>query len=140
MPRTQVLADSSASRRDSSHSPPFACSWTNSGPDSAWVHLAGPLEFSTVSQLARALRELGAGARLIVLDLRELELIDYFGIHAIANASAKARELGHRLVVLRGAQDIDRMFMLAGRLAEVEIDDLESGVPRAQALLRLAPQ
>jgi anti-anti-sigma regulatory factor len=88
-----------------------------------------------VSELARTLRELGARARLIVLDMRELDLIDFFGVHAIANASSKAREMGLRLVLLRGAPDIDRMFTLAGRLHEVEIGDLESGEPTAQALL-----
>ncbi|MDQ6803739.1 MAG: STAS domain-containing protein [Actinomycetota bacterium] len=93
-----------------------------------------------MSQLARTLRELGAWARLIVFDLRELELIDYFGVHAIANASTRAREVGRRLVVVSGVPEIDRMFTLAGRLHEVEIGDLESGEPAAQALRRLTAQ
>ncbi len=135
MSRMQVLPEVLASQRESAHSPPFACSWTDSGPDTAWVHLAGALDFATVSELARTLRELGARARLIVLDMRELDLIDFFGVHAIANASSKAREMGLRLVLLRGAPDIDRMFTLAGRLHEVEIGDPESGEPTAQALL-----
>lgn len=134
MPRTQFLPDSTASRRDNAPSPLFSCSSTNSGSDTAWVHLAGVLDFATVSQLARTLREIPACARLIVLDLRELELIDFFGVHAIANASIKARAIGRRLVLLRGAPDIDRMFTLAGRLDEVEIGDLESEEPVAQAL------
>jgi anti-anti-sigma factor len=137
MSRTQVLPDSIASHRDSAHSPPFVCSRTDSGPDTALVRLAGALDFASVSQLARTLRELGACARVIVLDLRELELIDFFGVHAIANASTRGREIGHRLVLLRGAPDIDRMFTLAGRLDEVEIRDLEPGEPSDEALLRL---
>ncbi len=140
MPRTLVLPDSIASRRDSAGSLPLVCSSTESSPDAAWVRLAGALDFATVSQLAGVLRELGACARLIVLDLRELELIDFFGVHAIANASATARHAGRRLVLIRGGPDIDRMFHLAGRLAEVEMGDLESGELAARALLRLATQ
>jgi anti-anti-sigma regulatory factor len=73
-----------------------------------------------------------------VLDLRELELIDFFGVHAIANACTSAREIGRRVVLLRVAPEIDRMFALAGRLEEVEIGDLEAGEPAGEALLRFA--
>ncbi len=142
MSRTPVLPCSIAGRRESahSHSPPLTCSWTDSSPDAAWVRLAGALDFATVSQLSRTLREVGTWARLIVFDLRELERIDYFGVHAIANASSRAREIGRRLVVVSGVQEIDRMFTLAGRRHEVEIGNVESGEPAAQALRRLATQ
>jgi anti-anti-sigma factor len=138
MASLQVLPGSSASRPNTAHSPPFACSWTNRGSEAACLHLAGVLDFATVSQLARTLREFAWGERLIVLDLRELESIDYFGVHAIANASIRARKLGRRLVLLRGAADVDRMFTQAGRLDDVEIGDLQSGVPPVQVLLQLA--
>ena len=137
MLRTQVLPDSIASRRDSAHSPLFRCSRADSSPDTAWVHLAGALDYSTVSQLARTLRKLWARERLIVLDLRDLESIYFFGVHAIANASTKARQTGRQLVLLRGTPDIERMFTLAGRSHEVEIGDFESGEPAAQAPPRL---
>jgi anti-anti-sigma factor len=101
------------------------------------VHLAGVLDFATVSQLARTLRELAACAQLIVLDLREVEFIDFFGVHAIANASTRAREIGRRIVLLCVGPEINRLFTLAGRHGEVEIDDIRSGEPADKALLRL---
>ena len=138
MSRTQVLPDPIAGRPDGAQSTPFACSWTDRCPDGAWLRVAGVLDFATVSQLARTLRERALGERLIVLDLRELESIDLFGVHAIANASARARKMRRRLVVLRGAPDVDRMFKQAGRLDELEIGDLKSGEPPVQLLMRLA--
>jgi hypothetical protein len=34
----------------------FVCSWTNCGPNAAWVRVAGELDISTVPELERALR------------------------------------------------------------------------------------
>ena len=41
-------------------------------------------------------------AQLVVLDLRELAFMDSSGVHAIVNASIRARQVGRRLVLLRG--------------------------------------
>jgi len=139
-PQVLHLPRSRASRPSTAHAPPFTCSSTNQCPDAAWLHLAGDLDFATVSQLARALREFAPSKRLIVLDLRELESIDYFGVHAIANASVRACKLGCRIVLLRGIPDVDRMFTHAGRLGDLEIGDLEPGEPPIQVLLQLAEQ
>jgi anti-anti-sigma factor len=82
----------------------LVCSWTDDGPDAAWVHASGELGIATVPQLVRILRLSQLRARLVVLDLRELELIDSSGVHAIVNASIRARRLGGRLVLLRPHQ------------------------------------
>jgi anti-anti-sigma factor len=138
MSRTRVLPVSIATRQDGAQSLPFDCSWTDCSPGAALVHLAGVLDFGTVSQLARTLHELGASAQVIVLDLRELVRIDFFGVHAIANACTSAREIGRRVVLLRVTPEIDRMFTLAGRLEDVEIGDLEAGELADEALRRFA--
>lgn len=139
MSTPKVVLDSTTGRRDGPSSPPLACSWTVSSPGTAWIRLAGVLDFMTVAQLARSLQELGERA-LLVLDMRELDSIDFFGVHAIANASNRAREIGGRLVLLRAAQDVDHMFVRAGRLGDVEIGELKVGEPSTQALRRLAAE
>lgn len=116
--------------------PPSAlvCSWTDGGPDAAWVHVAGELDIATVAQLVRTLRESQLRARVVVLDLRELEFMDSSGVHAIVSASIRARRLGGQLVLLRAPPNVDRMFTLTGSSDAVEIGDVDSVEPPLQAL------
>jgi anti-anti-sigma factor len=74
---------------------------TGGGVEAAWVRVAGRLDLAAVPQLVRVLRQAQLKARLVVLDLRELVLMDRTGVHVIVNASIRARRLGGRLVLLR---------------------------------------
>jgi anti-sigma B factor antagonist len=112
-----VLPDSIAGRAHAV-APPFACFWTHGGLNAAWVQVVGELDIETTPQLARTLSE--PRAQLIVLDLRELAFMDSSGVHAIVNASVRARQLGRRLVLLRGPPDVDRIFGLTGSSRDVE--------------------
>jgi anti-anti-sigma factor len=51
--------------------------------------------------------------------------MDCSGVHAIVGASARAREHGRRLIILRGEPQVDRVFALTGAADVVEIGDLE---------------
>ena len=81
--------------------PALVRSSTGGGADAAWVRVPGRLDLAAVPQLVRTLRQTQLKARLVVLDLRELQLIDSSGVHVIVNASIRARRLGGRLVLLR---------------------------------------
>jgi anti-anti-sigma factor len=117
MPRPHVSPDSIAGRANAL-APSFACFWTKGGLNAAWVQVAGELDIDTTPQLERTLRE--PRAQLVVLDLRELAFIDSSGVHAIVNASVRARQFGQRLVLLRGPARVDRIFGLTGNSADVE--------------------
>jgi anti-anti-sigma factor len=117
MPRPLVSPDSIAGRANAL-APPFACFWTKGGLNAAWVQVAGELDIETSPELVQTLRE--PRAQLVVLDLRELAFMDSSGVHAIVNASARARQLGRRLVLLRGPPRVDRIFGLTGSSADVE--------------------
>jgi anti-sigma B factor antagonist len=108
----RVVPDSIARQADPRLSA-SECSWTDGGVDAAWVHVAGELDIATTAQLERALRESQVRARLVVLDLRELAFMDRSGVHAIVNASIRAREVSRRPFVLRVAPIVDRMFVPA---------------------------
>jgi anti-anti-sigma factor len=99
------------------------------------VRVAGALDLATIPELARSLRDARSQARLVVLDLRDLAFMDCCGAHAIVNASISARQLGRRLVLLRGPPNVDRVFTLTGSSDAVEIADLDPAVLRVQALL-----
>lgn len=118
--------------------PAFTCSWTKDGSGAVWVHVAGELDLATKPQLVRTLRESQLRARVVVLDLRELEFMDSSGAHAIINASMRARRLGGRLVLLRARKNVDRVFALTGSSSEVELGERGITEPHVQVPPRLA--
>jgi anti-anti-sigma regulatory factor len=66
--------------------------------------------------------------------------MDCSAAHAIVNASINARQLGRRLILLRGPPNVDCVFTLTESTGAVEIADLNldpAALP-VQALLRLA--
>jgi anti-anti-sigma factor len=117
VPYPVVLPDSIAGRAHAV-APPFACFWTHGGLNAAWVQVVGELDIQTSPQLERTLGE--PRAPLVVLDLREIAFMDSSGVHAIVNASARARQVGRRLVLLRGPPRVDCIFGLTGSSADVE--------------------
>jgi anti-sigma B factor antagonist len=124
MPRPHVSPDSIAGRANAL-APPFACFWTKGGLNACWVQVAGELDIETSPQLEQTLRE--PSSHLVVLDLRELAFMDSSGVHAIVNASARARQLGRRLVLLRAPPHVDRVFGLTGSAADVENGYMDPG-------------
>jgi anti-anti-sigma factor len=70
---------------------------TGGGADAAWVRVTGRLDVAAVPQLVRTLRQTQLSARLVVLDLRDLQLMDGSGVRVIVNASI---EVVRRLVEL----------------------------------------
>jgi anti-sigma B factor antagonist len=83
------------------------------------------------------LRKAEPRARRLVLDLRELTFLDTAGVHVIADASHRARQAGHRLVLVRGPSHVDGLFRLTGTAASLEIVDLDPIEPPIHALVRL---
>ena len=136
MPRYRVSPESLAGQ---AHvlAPAFDCSWRAGALNAAWVHLAGELDVDTTPLLEWMLRDPHSQARLVVLDMRDLEFMDSSGVHAIVNAGARVRRLGHRLVILRGPPDVDRVFAMTGNTRYVEDGDVAPVDPSVQALLRL---
>jgi anti-sigma B factor antagonist len=134
-----VLSHSVADNANSP-SPTLVCSWTDGGLDAAWVHVAGELDAATVPQLDRVLREPQVQARLVVLDLRELEFMDSCGAHALVDHAVRARKAGRRLVLLRGRAIVDRMLTLTGCSGGLEIGDMDHVESALAALPRLGDE
>jgi anti-sigma B factor antagonist len=124
VPLEPVGTNSIAGRADTLRRSTFDCSWTCGGLDAGWVHLAGVLDIASAPQLAKTLREPALQTHLVVLDLRQLVFMDSSGVHAIVDASIRARKLGHRLVLVHGSPDINRMWALTGSSDDVEIGDI----------------
>ena len=96
------------------------------------VHLAlvGELDIATTPVLHRALRRTQTDARLVVVDLRELQFMDCSGAQLLLTAHRRARWGGSRLVIVRGPAEVDRVFALLGVDHQLELVD---GVPTEAA-------
>jgi len=125
-------------RRSVAETRPFGLSLRDGGADAAWVRVVGELDIATAPRLAQTLRSAELCARRLVLDLRELAFIDCCGVQVIVNASVRARQGGGRLVIVRGPSPVDRVFVLTGTAAALEIIDLNASEPPVQALMQIA--
>ena len=113
------------------------CEHADDVPGGAWIHLAGELDLATAPQLARALPEPLGRARLVALDMRDLEFMDCRGMKAVIAASAAARVAGARLLLLRGTREVDRVFDLTRCRDQVEVVDTNPFLPDSEIMRRL---
>jgi anti-sigma B factor antagonist len=98
------------------------------------------LDIASAPRLERTLRRAGQNASLVVLDLRGLTFIDSSGAHVIVSAAARAKRAGHRLMLIRGPAQIDRLLALTGDADVLDIRDLDSVEPHVQALPEPTPR
>ncbi|MHB1536891.1 MAG: STAS domain-containing protein [Solirubrobacteraceae bacterium] len=101
------------------------------------MQVAGELDVATSRQLAAALHQAQAHARLVVLDLRSLTFMDTSGVHAILDATSAARRRHGRLLVVC-SHAAERVLTLTAVHDQVEIIELEPTEHAARALLRLS--
>ena len=139
MPNQPLLSETLGLRRRP-RPPTFVCSHTGGGLDAAWVHVAGELDIASTPHLESKLLDLQPQARLVVVDLREVEFVDSSGVHALVDATSHARSAGRRVVLLRNPATLDRLFTLTESFEDVDIGDLHPAEPPVQVLLQLAQE
>jgi anti-sigma B factor antagonist len=78
----------------------------------AVVAPTGELDLSGAAVLEDELDRLAAESELatVVLDLRGLEFMDSSGLRLVVMADSQAREAGRRLLLVPGAQPVQRVF------------------------------
>ena len=76
------------------------------------VALAGNLDIATARQADRALCATQADARLVILDLRQVQFIGSTASRVAGMADARARRAGSRLVVVAAPAPALRLFAL----------------------------
>ena len=139
MPRQPLLSETLGLHRRP-RPPTFVCSHTGGGLDAAWVRVAGELDIASTPHLESKLLDLQPQARLVVVDLREVEFVDSSGVHALVDATSHARSAGRRVVLLRNPATLDRVFTLTESFDDVDIGDLHPAEPPVQVLLALAQE
>jgi anti-sigma B factor antagonist len=82
--------------------------------DAAVVRARGDIDLSTLARATTALDGARAGARSLVLDLREVGFMDTSGLRLIIEEQRRAAETGYRFAVVRGSRRVQRLFEIAG--------------------------
>ena len=86
--------------------------------------LSGELDLVSSPILSEALdRASESDAELIVVDLRQLEFMDSTGLHLLVTAQQRAHEAGRRFALIRGADQVQRLFDLSGTAEFLPIVD-----------------
>jgi anti-anti-sigma factor len=102
---------------------PFAIRLEDSG-DQLRIALEGELDIATTPTAdAEVRRAEESGARLIVLDLRGLTFMDSTGLRLLVSADARARDGEHRLAIVRGPAEVQRVLELTGLDARLHVVD-----------------
>jgi anti-sigma B factor antagonist len=82
--------------------------------DGAVVVARGDIDLSTVAKATAALDGARAGARSLVLDLREVGFMDTSGLRLVIEEQQRAAAGGYRFTVIRGTGRVQRLFEIAG--------------------------
>ncbi len=120
VPAPQVAATSEAASM--TRAPGLSCLRSCAG-DTAQVTLAGELDIATVPHLDGALRRAESDAPSVVLDLRELELMDFGAAQLLLAAHRRIRAAGGRLSVIRGPAEVEWFLALIGVDRELDFVD-----------------
>ena len=94
--------------------------------DATIVAARGDIDLSTLAKAAAALDGARAGARSLILDLREVGFMDTSGLRLVIEEQRRAAATGCRFAVIRGSPRIQRLFEIADLAGE---DDLFVDAP-----------
>ena len=86
------------------------------------VRPVGELDLATVEELGRVIEEAGT-APLLVLDLSELEFLDTSGMRFLLKMQADSFSLGRELKLVRGPEEVHRLFTVAGFADRLPLED-----------------
>ena len=89
--------------------------------DSAVVVARGDIDLSTLAKASAALDGARAGARSVVLDLREVGFMDTSGLRLIIEEQRRAAATGYRFAVIPGPRRVQRVLEIAGLSGEDEL-------------------
>jgi len=111
----------------SSHLPePFSVNATLAA-GTATIAPIGEVDLDTHGRVREAVREqIDAGARRVVLDLREVRFMDSSGLHLVLDLETESRGGAFSLAIVPGSHEVQRLFDLVTeghRLTFVEPGD-----------------
>jgi anti-sigma B factor antagonist len=82
--------------------------------DAAVVAARGDIDLSTLAKATAALDGARAGARSLILDLREVGFMDTSGLRLVIEEQRRAAATGYHFAVIPGPRRVQRLFEIAG--------------------------
>jgi len=116
----------------------FRAEANGNGNDSATIWLCGDLDFASVGAARRALEQLDAGIRQIVLDLSHISYLDAAGVRFLLTAQQQARTTGRNLVIWHPSRPVRRVLAITGDLPAICPADLPADEQTEPPDLRLS--
>jgi anti-anti-sigma factor len=96
----------------------------------AWLRLAGRLSAATVPDVRLALSDaVDSGVEDLVIDLRDVDLVDATGLGVLVAAHRRALRAGRRLVLRSVPPKIDRLFAITRLHRVLHVEPLEVAFP-----------
>jgi anti-anti-sigma factor len=74
---------------------------------------SGELDLGTVDDVRELLAARPPSCDVLILDLKGLTFFDTSGMRLVVEAMQEARASGHRFAILRGPDDVQRLFAVA---------------------------
>jgi anti-anti-sigma factor len=100
----------------------IACAIDNG---TASLSLEGELDLANASALEERLSELeDSGSTQLTVDLAGLDFIDSTGLRVLLQASARAQERGHELILRPAPATVQRVFEVTGAQEVLRFDPL----------------
>jgi anti-sigma B factor antagonist len=79
------------------------------------IAVSGELDLASSPALQEELERVSASdARMLIIDLRELDFMDSTGLSVLVRAHQRAEEEGRELAMVRGPQQVQRLLSLTG--------------------------
>ncbi|HKO27778.1 MAG TPA: STAS domain-containing protein [Solirubrobacteraceae bacterium] len=86
--------------------------------------LSGELDLVSSPALERAMEDQAqSDLELIVIDMRRLEFMDSTGLHTVLRIQQAAHDAGRRFALIRGPDQVQRLFDLTGLAETLTIVD-----------------
>jgi anti-anti-sigma factor len=88
-----------------------------------WIKLAGELDIVSASVLGERVRELrAAGFDQLIIDLRDLLFVDVVGVRQLLSLARDAQEVGWKLWLIDGKDQVHRLFVLTDMLQQLPFE------------------
>ena len=109
---------------------PFAFDTALTSAGDATIALSGELDLSGAPSLDHEIDRLAGsdGVQRVVLDLRELEFMDSSGLRVVALAERRLAAAGRGLVLIRGAETVQRVFEITRMEERLAFVDSPAGL------------
>lgn len=93
------------------------------------VSLRGELDLSTVAKVEEELVRVESSAPpLLVIDLSKLTFLDSTGLRCLVTADQRARDAHRRVVLVRGPDPVQRVFVITRLEERLEMVDDEAAI------------